>query len=436
MKLALILPKGIISNNPSFVKFYETCREINDVRRHLKGFGLGLLVIAALTPETFEIKLIDENIESIDFNEEYDLIGITAMTRLAPRAYRIADKFREKGVTVVIGGIHATVLPEEVKEHADSVVVGEAEETWPLLIDDFLNKKLKPFYKQKNMTDLSNVPLPKYELLDSIKNKNIWIQTTRGCPHGCEFCVTSKIFGYKHRHKTIDQVVNEISYIKDNFGKARLTFADDNMFVNRKYSKELLKKLIPLNIKWLAQTDISVAEDEELLRLARESGARVFFIGLETINKEGLENIDKNNWKQNQLDKYPEYIKKIQSYGIGVMGAFIVGLDNDDVSVFTDLSKFIIENYLPAVHITVLTPLPGTRLRERLEKEGRLLPTTWDNYTCLDINYRPKKMSVKQLEDGLINTWNKIYSKEVALNKAKYFKKLYAVLIDRENNSI
>ena len=429
MRIALISPKGnFLSRNPEFIDFWSNSREMSTYRSYWSGVSSALLIVAALTPRSFEIKFIDENIEEIDFSEEYDLVGITAMTQQAVRAYKIADEFRQKGIRVVIGGIHATILPEEAKHHANSVVIGEAEYVWPQLIDDLKKNRLSQFYKSDKMVDLKDSPIPRYDLIKGKNYKVIWIQATRGCPHDCEFCATSTVYGKKYRNKSIEQVVGEVKFIKRNFGDIQIGFGDDNMFVNRHTSMSLLKAIAPLNIRWFTQSDISVAEDSKLLDALRKSGRMVLFIGFESVSREALEGIDAHKWKLRQLDKYSEYINKIQTHGIGVMGAFIVGFDNDDVTSFKKLSNFIIDNNLYAAQITILTPLPGTRLRKKMEKENRLFPAGWENYTCLNANFAPRKMTPEQLEAGLLKIYKDVFNKSVYLQKMKYFKEIYRTL--------
>ncbi|MFH1782631.1 MAG: radical SAM protein [Candidatus Omnitrophota bacterium] len=430
MKIALISPKG---------KFFESYKEYKDVwmgiskdslyRKFHSGFGLALLTIAALTPKSFKIKLIDENFDSIDFNEKFDLIGLTGMTQQALRAYEIADEFRKRGIRVVIGGIHATVLPEEAKEHVDSVIIGEGEELWPKFLDDFKRGNIKPFYKTSNLTDLSKSPVPRYDLLNPKNYNVVWIQATRGCPHDCDFCAASKIYGFKFRHKKVGQVIEEIKAMLKIWGRGILvSFTDDNMFVDRKYSVELVEKLIPLKIRWFAQTDVSVARDENFLKLLRKSGCAFLFIGFETLSKEGLTFIDRTNWKVKQLSFYKQAVNAIQSNGMGVFGAFMLGLDSDSLSIFDKVIDFIDENNLYASQITILTPLPGTRLRERLKKEKRLLSKNWDDYTFLKATFTPNLMTAKELEEGLFKVYRGIYNRRMNIKRAKYFKTIYANL--------
>jgi len=430
MKIALISPKGsFLSKNPEFMDFWNNSKEMVTYRSYWSGVSPGLLIVAALTPPSFDIEFIDENNDSIDFTKYYDLVGISAMTQQAVRAYQIADEFRKRNVKVVVGGIHATILPEEAKQHADSVLIGEAEYLWPSLIEDSKRNKLLPFYKSDRMVDLKDAPIPRYDLLKGRSYPVVWVQTTRGCPHDCEFCAASTVYGKKYRNKSVEQVINEIKLIKKIFGNIQIGFGDDNMFVNKDFSKELLEKLVLLNIRWFTQSDISVAEDDDLLDLLRRSGCMVLFIGLESLSKDALKMIDSHKWKLRYIDKYIPYIKKIQSHGIGVMGAFIIGFDNDDLTVFKKTADFIIDNNLYAAQITILTPLPGTRLRKIFKSENRLLPANWENYTCLNVNFMPKKISISQLEGGLLEVYKKVYSKEAYLRKIKYFKEIYKDLI-------
>ncbi len=434
MKVALILPKGIFSSrNNELENFWKESKEMITYRHLWSGFSPALLVVAALLPTDCQITLIDENFEDIDFEERYDLVGITAMTQRANRAYQIADEFRKKGTKVILGGIHPTILPEEAKQHADAVLIGEAEEIFSNFIRDFLKNSIKSFYKTSQPVDITRSPLPRYDLLKPENYNMIWIQTTRGCPIDCEFCAASKVYGLKFRHKAVGQVIKEVSLVKRIWNNALIGFSDDNMFINRKYAKEMLEELAHLNIRWITQTDISIAGDKRFLRLLRKSGCMMLFIGFESLSENTLKSVDTHGWKSKFLPEYKFLIREIQSYGIGVMGAFIVGFDNDDVSVFDKIADFVLENNLYGAQVTILTPLPGTRLRVRLERENRLLTTGWDNYTFLDVNFKPAKMSINELLNGLIETYKKIYNKEVHIKKAKYFKSIFTRLMVKKD---
>lgn len=430
MKIALISPKGTyFSRNEDFQEFIRKSKNMSSWRQIFTGISPGLLVVAALTPKSYEIDFIDENYEQIDFSQNYDLVGITAMTQQATRAYKIAGEFRKRNIKVVIGGIHSTVLPNEAKQYADAIVIGEAEYIWGQLLDDIKKNKLRSFYKSEKVVDLEDSPLPRYDLVNQEFYKTIWIQASRGCPHDCEFCAATKIFGSKYRHKSIEQVAEEIEFIKNKHGNIHIAFSDDNLFVNRSYSEKLLKKIIPLNIRYHAQSDIAIAEKSDLLSLLRKSGCVFLLIGFESVNKKALKKIDRNEWKAKHFNKYPQYIEKIQSMGIGVQGAFMIGNDSDDKTIFKKTSDFVINNNLFEAQITISTPLPGTRLRSRLEKEGRLLDTKWENYTFGDVNYIPKNMSIEELQNGFIEIYRNIDNETGYLKKMVYFKGIQKKLI-------
>jgi radical SAM superfamily enzyme YgiQ (UPF0313 family) len=426
MKVALISPKGsFLSNDPGFKNFWGRSKELVTYKNYWTGFSSGLLIVAALTPDDCKIEVIDENIEPIDFSKNYDLVAISAITQQANRAYNISSEFRKKGVSVVMGGIHPTLVHDEAINHADTVIIGEAEKTWKNFIQDFKKGRAKQIYVKKEPVDLTKSPMPRYDLISRYDYKIIWIQTTRGCPHDCEFCAASVIFGTKYRNKKITQIIKEVAAVKKIWNNIHIGFSDDNMFVNRKFAYELLKELKNLNIRWVTQTDISIASDDKLLGLLKESGCMFLFVGLESLNYENLTGINSYGWKSRQLQKYEESIARIQSYGIGVMGAFIVGFDGDDKSVFDKIADFSIKNHLYGLQVTILTPLPGTRLREKLKKKGRLLTTGWDNYTFFDVNYVPKNLTGKEIQQGLLHIYNRVYNKKVHIDKARHFKEIY-----------
>lgn len=426
MKLGLINPKGaFFNNNKSIGSIWSSSEVAGSTDRLFTCPNLGLLTVAALSKEYFDdLQYIDENFDTIDYDEGFDLIVLSAMTNQITRAYAVADRFREKGVPVIIGGTHVSVLPEEAKQHVDCVVIGEAEPLWSMVMKDFLSKELKPFYQSDNKEgmDLAEAPIPMFELLNIKNHKMVSIQTSRGCPHDCEFCSSSSIFGSKYRYKSVDQIVKEIEALKRVWKRPYIYFADDNMTVNKKFVKELLRAIIPLKIRWQGYSDISIADDNELLELLYKSGCTQLLFGLESLSAQNLGVIEK--WKANKLDKYEASIKQIQSYGIGVFGSFILGLDNDTTSVFDDVSSFVLNNKLYGSIITVQTPLPGTRLYERLDNDGRIFNRDWASYTLFDVVCSPKNMSVEELEDGLRWCYSQVYSKEAIKGRAKHFKEI------------
>ena len=426
MKIALVSPRSaFLGRNDEFNDFLQQSPEMEFYRQYWAGLGSGLLVIGALTPKDVGIELIDENIEDIDFNRDYDLVAITAMTQQATRAYEIARRFREKNTKVVLGGIHASVLPDEAKLYVDSVVVGEAENLWPILLDDFRHNRLCPVYTSQREVDLKESPIPRYELLEGKPYKIVWVQATRGCPHDCSFCCASRVYGSKYRHKSIDQVIEEIRKVRWIKKHAVIGFADDNLLCDKNYSRHLLEKVADLRIRWVGQSDISIADDNSLLKLVKKSGGVVLFIGFESIIEDNLRGVDSSNWKLNHFKDYVASIRRIQNNGIGIIGTFIVGFDNDDNSVFARLANFIIDNRLAGAQIAALTPFPHTRVREGLLKEGRVLNTPWDNYTLYDANIKPRKMSSQELEEGIVRTFQKVYSSDVAVGKSKHFRNIF-----------
>jgi len=436
MKICLISPRVNFSTNIEALNEFWMQFEKNGHNKNMfSGISTALLTIAGLTPKEHQITFIDENYATINSLQKFDLVGISALTPNALRAYTIADKFRENNTKVILGGIHPTLLYEEAKQHADSVVIGEAEYIWRDLLDDFTKNTLKQFYKSDRVVNLTDSPIPRYDLLNANNYNYIWVQTSRGCPHDCEYCTSSKIYGKGYRRKSTEQILNELIYVKKIYPNKEIFFSDDNFLSGKESIYPLLEKMIDLKIKWSAQTDISVGSDLKFIKLIKKSGCSLLFIGLESITENGLKNLDRGNWKFRQLKHYSSYLHNIQSHGIGVTGAFMVGMDSDDISMFDNLQKFIIENYLFHSSITILTPAYGTRLRERLIKEERLFSDTWENYTGYNINFRPKKMTILELEVGLVNTYKKIFSKEVMLKKMEYFKKIQKNIILQEEQN-
>ncbi len=426
MKLALISPAATpLSRFVALRMFWNSSEYTKSYRETWLGISAGILTIAGLTPDSFDIKVIDENFEEIDFETDYNLVGISAMTQQANRAYEIARRFREKKIPVVIGGIHATTCAEEAQAHCDSVVVGEAEYLWPELLDDFRKGKLKTLYNSARIVDLKDAPIPRYDLLKKNRYKTIWMQSTRGCPRNCEFCCVTEEYGTAYRGKSLEQILEEINLIKKFHSRARIGFSDENLLLNKKKSKQLLEKLASMKVRFHAQSDVSLARHEETLVLLKKAGCINVLIGFESLSEKSLENIDAHGWKRRQLNSYADCVEKVQSYGIGVVGAFIVGLDGDDTTTFKKTSDFIIDNRVYDAQITISTPLPNTRLRDRLEKENRLLPTTWEDYTLCDVTFKHPTLSKKELEDGLLDIYKSIHTEEVQGAKIDHFSEIF-----------
>jgi len=444
MNVGLISPKGSIfsaahQDVTAFID--EEHRGLTDFVRDVerahsfrqRSFSSALPLIAALSPDPFRVRILDENFEEIDFEEPFDLVGITAMTQQATRAYQIAAEFRKRGVPVAIGGIHATVMPEEAAAHADAVFVGEAEQTWPRFLEDFSEGRSQRFYCERNTVDLACSPTPRFDLMRREYYSTVYIQTTRGCPHDCDFCASSTVYGPTYRRKSVGQVVREIERAKEIWENPMIYFADDNFMAHRAYARELVEELVRLKIQWFASTDVAIARDEPLLGRMQESGCLFLFIGFESVSAAGLDAIDRHNWKLKQLQQYPQAIERIQANGIIVLGSFLVGLDSDDLSVFEALESFIRDNHVFRFHISILTPYPGTRLRERLEREGRLLDTPWSSYTMWDVNFRPQQMSPEELGEGHRRLLMRLTRPEMLRREREHFRGIYRELHRRKH---
>jgi radical SAM superfamily enzyme YgiQ (UPF0313 family) len=300
---------------------------------------LGIAQVAALTPPGIEVSVTDENVTPLNLEKEVDLVGITTMTMTAPRAYEIADCFRGRGVKVVLGGVHATFFPEEASQHADAVVMGEAEGLWPTVIEDVMANRLREIYQNREPPSLVGLPIPRRDLF--AKGGYLFantVSTTRGCPFSCAYCSVTSFFGRSYRSRPIGEVLAEIDTLENN---RYVFFVDDNIVGNPRYAKELFGALVPLRRKWAAQASITIANDEELLALAAASGCVSVLIGFESVSPASLASVHK---RINVPDEYGAAVKRIQSHGIAVHGFFIFGFDEDDEGVFERTVRFCQEN--------------------------------------------------------------------------------------------
>ncbi|CEP69528.1 Elongator protein 3/MiaB/NifB [Moorella glycerini] len=367
---------------------------------------LNLITLAALTPPQHEVTILDESLTDLDFDAKYDLVGISAMTALAPRAYEIADAFRKKGTRVVLGGMHPSALPEEAGAHADAVVIGEAEGSWQRLLADLEDGKLQPIYRQHERPSLEHMVHPRRDLL--LRDRYLvpdTVQTTRGCPFACSFCTVSQFFGKSFRFRPVEEVIHEVAGLEGEV----IAFIDDNIVGHPGYARRLFTELarLPKKIKWFSQGSLNIARDEELLQLAAASGCIGLFIGFESLSPGNLKAVGK---AVNRVEEYREAIKKIHDHGIAIEGAFVFGLDEDDESVFERTVKFAQDNRLEAAQFGILTPFPGTPLREALEREGRITSNDWSEYTISKVVFEPKNMSAKTLQEGFNWAWQEFYS--------------------------
>jgi radical SAM superfamily enzyme YgiQ (UPF0313 family) len=360
---------------------------------------LGLTVLASLFPEDWDITIVNEAIEKVDPDARVDLVGLTALTCVADRAYHLADEFRKRGRTVVIGGVHASLVPQEARAHADSVLVGEAEGIFPRLIADYEAGCLKPFYRNESHVDLEEVPVPRRDLLSSSYSRLFKsIETTRGCPNRCEFCSVPIINGLRYRTRSVSQIDSELSSIIERKGEY-LFLTDDNVVAQPEFATELFQVFKKYEVKWMAFCTLQIARNPELLALARESGCISLFIGFESLNQENLDGARKTFMDTNEL---VDLIKRIQDHGIGIQGAFIFGFDHDDKDVFRRTVDFVHETHIELPTFSVLTPFPGTPLRKRLEEEGRIFDNHWPHYDMSHVVFKPKLMSPRELQEGYL----------------------------------
>jgi radical SAM superfamily enzyme YgiQ (UPF0313 family) len=391
---------------------------------------LNLPYIAAATPPGVEVKIVDEAFEKINFEEKVDLVGITAQTPVALRAYQIADEFKKRGIPVVMGGVHASMLPQEALQHVDAVVVGESEEVWPDLIEDLRRGQMRRIYVGSEFVNPSDLPLPRRELL----NEKFYfplklLETTRGCPHHCDFCGVSKFFGFRYRNRPISEIERELKtlfqkgpvmnpvfkkilslFSKDlpYFLKRRLLYIiDSNIAGDRRFCLELFSLLKEFDLLWYGHAPVSIAFDQKLLEGFAQSGCIAINIGFESFSTKNLNAMGKGF---NQPSRYAEAVKRIHDQGIGIMGTFIVGLDDDEPGVFQRIIDFCIDSKLDWALTFIMAPYPGTESFLRLEKEGRIFCRDWEKYDSLNAVYQPSGMSVEALEKGMRRIWKEVFS--------------------------
>jgi radical SAM superfamily enzyme YgiQ (UPF0313 family) len=432
MKIGFIAMSGIRAQNQELLQLGLTLLGFVERSKVIASLpSLSLLTLAGLTPKRFDVEYreIFDLKQSGELPEDYDLVAITSLSAQIYEAYKVADFYRSRNIPVVMGGLHASSVPEEAKEHCTSVVIGEGEPLWPQVTADFERGDLQPFYVQSpgGLYDLREAPRPRFDLLDPDKYNRITVQTSRGCPHKCEFCASSILLTPRYKLKPVEKVIAEIQTIKAIWPRPFIEFADDNSFVNYEHYKRLLRELVKEDLRWFTEADINVAKDDELLGLMRDSGCQQVLIGLESPRRASLDGLETNsNWKLRQQDRYRDAIAKIQSYGITVNGCFILGLDGDTPEVFEDVLRFVRESGLYEVQITFLTAFPGTPLYRRLKAEGRIIrDRAWELCTLFDINIRPKTMSVSELQSGFLRLGKTLYSKEETETRRRRFKSNY-----------
>jgi radical SAM superfamily enzyme YgiQ (UPF0313 family) len=397
MKVLLIQPSQILKNGRL------------DKRKRRWLLGMTMPYVAALVPPDIEVEIKDDLLEEITFREDCDLVALSFMSHQAPRAYQLAAGFRSRRIPVVMGGFHATLAPDECAEHADALVLGEAEESWPRLLRDFPAGRLQTRYQAEKLSDLKNLPVPRYDLLNLKRYKllNIPSQTTRGCPYNCSYCEVTQVYGGKFRHRPVDEVINEIQEIRRVTGSDFIYFVDDNFVANRSHALEIMERLVPLKLIYGCLATTNVGDDPEVLDLMARSGCLHVNIGMESISPESLQAIRK---KQNKVKDYERQFKALRDRGIGYSVNVMFGLDGDRPEIFDSTVDFLIKAKVPVSFMFILAPRPGTKVREQLLGEGRVFDHDWTNYCGFKVVYHPKHMTARQLEEGYWRANRRFYA--------------------------
>ncbi len=430
MKIGLLAISGIRACDQELLRLGLTLPGFVERSKTIASLpSLGLLTLAGMTPSAHELGYIDvpDPLEFEAVAGRFDLVAISSYSAQIKEAYDLAGRYREKGVPVVMGGPHVSALPEEALQYCDAVVAGEGEARWLDVLADCEQGKMSGVYASaEDDFDMADAPMPAFETLDISQYNRLTIQTSRGCPHRCEFCASSVMLTERYKQKPPAKVLAEIDRILGIWPRPFIEFADDNTFVNKSYWKELLAELGDRRIKWFTETDLSVWEDAELLQLMRKSGCAQVLIGLESPVQTGLGGLDlRSDWKFKRFSQYRAAIETIQSHGISVNGCFVIGLDGHTKDIFDDVFEFVKDSGLGEVQVTILTPFPGTPLYARLKAEGRLLePEAWEKCTLFDLNFRPKDMTVDELTDGFRKLAVRLYSEEFTKYRRDNFKKI------------
>lgn len=428
MKIGLIAMSGIRACDTELLELGLTLPGFVERSKQIASLpSLGLLTLAGMTPKHHDIHYIeipDLYAEEGEL-ETFDLVAISSYSAQINEAYELARRYRDVGSQVVMGGTHVTALPDEALEYCTAVVIGEGEPVWLQVLEDAEQHRLKLIYDARMLDySLDDAPMPAFELLDISKYNRLTVQTSRGCPHNCTFCAGSNLICSHYKQKPAEKVLAEIDRISSLWKNPFIEFADDNSFVDHSYWKKLLPELKKRKIKWFTETDLSVAQNPELLMMMRESGCAQVLIGLESPTSEPLNHLEQNcNWKYDKFAEYKDAIRIIQSYGITVNGCFIVGLDGQTTEVFDQIYSFVKEAELYEVQITILTPFPGTALYERLEKASRLIePTNWKKCTLFDLNFQPSGMTTAALRAGFHRLATRLYSDDFTKWRKDAFK--------------
>ncbi|HEX9026925.1 MAG TPA: radical SAM protein [Clostridium sp.] len=367
--------------------------------------SLALLTIASLTPKEHEVNIENENIEKIDFNEPVDLVAITVTVDVMNRAVEISKEFQKRGVTVIAGGIHITADPEGAIDSFDAIIVGMAERVWAKVLKDKENNSLKKIYYDMEDITGNEIVSPDYSIIDNKKYlyTNI-ISTSRGCPFKCDFCYNSCANSLKtYINRPIEHVIKDINALKTN----HIMFIDDNFIGNPKWTKEFLREIKPLKLKWNAAVTSNIVDMPELLDEMKESGCQSLFIGFESINSKSIESVHK---VQNSVSRYEKLVDEIHKRGIMINASFVFGLDEDDASIFKSTLEWIVKNKIETVTSHIMTPYPGTKLYLSLLEENRIVDLNLSNYNTAHVVYKPQNMTAEELYNGYIWIYKEVYN--------------------------
>ncbi len=390
------------------------CRDINDRKpKSVMIPQLAMHLIAGLTPPEHKVKIIEEEIDDINIEEDCDLVGISCMTANAPRAYHLAREFKKRGKKVVMGGVHPTILPDEAIQSCDSVVIGEVEGVWEQVLEDYKYDRLQKFYHKPHPSLETYVRIPHRKDTRKRLFNIIPIMTTRGCPYNCDFCCVHDIYGRRVRHIPVQNVVQDII---DSGGKFFI-FLDDNIIGDPRYAKELFGAIKPLHIKWVGQASISFVKDTELMKMARESGCRGLFFGLESVSKSQLQKMRKSI---KDIEKLEEAIKKVKSFGIFFHTSMIFGFDDDTKDIFPETLEFIHRNKISSATLNVLTPYPGTGTYQKFKNDGRLLTHDWKHYNHKTVVFKPKNMTPFELQAGRLWVFHEMTKFSSVMSRTPY----------------
>jgi radical SAM superfamily enzyme YgiQ (UPF0313 family) len=396
MKIRLIYPS---------VRRFGPSPAMKNQARSQRYPGMGLTMVAALTPPDWRVSIMDDEREILLYDDPADLVGISLLTCNARRGYQIAREYRKRGVPVVLGGMHVTACPDEAEREADAIVVGEAEDTWPGLLKDFAAGALKKIYRSSNSSSLAGLPVPRRDLLKKADYITVnTVQATRGCPFNCEFCSITALLGHKTRCRPVEEVIEEVR----GFEGDTIVLNDDNVAQEHDYFKELFRRLIPLRKKWVGNASWNISKDAEMMDLMERSGCVGVFVGFESIFPQ--DRLAKVVRGENREAVYLETVRKLHARKICVIGAFIFGFDNDDASVFPKTLEFALKSRIDTAQINILVPYPGTPLYARLEREGRIVERDWNRYMTYNVCFQPRNMSREVLLEGCAWVMERFFS--------------------------